>query len=416
MSTLLKNVQIIDSKSQWNGKKIDLFINEKGLIEKYIAQKFKKEIDCTDSYAFLGLCDLSVNFCEPGFEHKETLYSGAKAALAGGVTAVMQVPNVEPVIDTKENISYLKSRSKNLGLDFYIQAAISKKLSCKSLTEVLDMNEEGADAFGDGYTNVWHSGLLLKALQYLQHTDKVLFNTPYDKNLTPHGLAHEGKTSTKNGLSGIPSLVEQLAVARDLELLKYAGGKLHFSQISCAESVEMIKSAKKQGLKVTCGVNYFHLIANENALSDFDSNNKIMPPLRAETDRKALLKGIKEGIIDVIVSDHRPQDVDCKNVEFNYADNGKIGLQTMFIALKTFTDLSDEELQKTLVENPRKIINKEQISIEEGKEANFFIFSKEENVLKIADLHSLSKNTSEIGQKYQAKINACFKGTHAYTI
>jgi dihydroorotase len=415
MSVLIKNVTVVDPSSKWHGKTLNLFVNNKGVLEEYAAQEVKKTIDYQDAMAFPGICDLSVNFCEPGLEHKETLASGAKAAIKGGVTAVLQVPNVDPVIDTKEALAYLKHKGKKLPIDFYFQAAISKNLDCKSLTEVLDMNDCGADAFGDGYSNSWHGGLLLKALQYLQHTNKVLFNTPYDKRIAVHGQMHEGKVSTKNGLAGIPSLVETLALNRDIEILKYAGGKLHFAMISTAESAEIIKQAKKQGLQVTCGVNYFNLVANENALSDFDSNNKIVPPLRSESDRKALIKAVKDGIIDVIVSDHRPQDIDCKKLEFNYADFGKIGLQTMFISLKTHSDFSDEELIKALVVNPRKILGKDSVKIEAGEVANFFIYSKETHVLLDKEIVSLSKNTSEIGQQYSFKIKACLKDTYVYT-
>ncbi len=409
MSILLRAAKIIDCHSEWNEKIIDLFVNDKGVIEVYENQKVKLEIALDGAFVFPGILDMSVNFCEPGLEQKETIQTGCDAALAGGVTAVLQVPNVEPIVDSKETLAYIKSKSTHKMVDVYVQGAASKKINCSSLTEMLDMAENGADAFGDGYTNLWHSGLLLKALQYLQHTDKVLINTPYDKNLVSHGQMHEGKVSTKNGLSGIPSLVEHMAVARDLELLKYAGGKLHFSQISCTESIDMIKYAKKQGLNVTCGVNYYHLVANENALTDFDTNNKIAPPLRSESDRRALIKAVKEGVIDVIVSDHRPQEQDCKKLEFNYAENGKIGLQTMFISLKSNTDLSLEDLQRCLVDNPRIILGKETIEIRPGAKANFFVFSEQNYLFSLDQVKSLSKNSAEIGQRYKYKIHATIK-------
>lgn len=411
MSLVLRSVRVLDVQSEWNNQIIDLFVSDQGIIERFDNQKFKKEINLENASVFPGILDMAVNFGEPGLEHKETISSGCKAAMAGGVTSVLHVPNVDPIIDSKETISYLKAKSRDEFVDIYLQAGASKKLQCKALTEMLDMVDNGADAFGDGYSNIWHGGLLLKALQYLQHTDKVLINSPYDAHLMGHGLVHEGKVSTRNGLSGIPSLVEHIAVARDLEILKYSGGRLHFAQISCAESVDMIKHAKKQGLNVTCGVNYFNLIANENAIEDFDTNNKVFPPLRTETDRKALIKAVKDGIVDVIVSDHRPQEEDCKKLEFNYAEFGKIGVQTMFIALKSFTDLTYEELQKALVLNPKKILNKEFDSIKEGAKANFFVFSNEQHVLTSKDLHSISKNTSEIGQKFKYKIHTTVKGS-----
>jgi dihydroorotase len=410
MSTVLRSVKVIDVNSEWNGRTLDLYVDDKGIIHEFDNQSFKKEINLHNASIFPGILDMAVNFCEPGLEQKETISSGVQAALAGGVTAVLQVPNVDPIIDSKETLSYVKTKASQEPIDFYVQGAISKKTSCKSLTEVLDMAENGADAFGDGYSNLWHSGLLLKSLQYLQHTDKILINTPYDKNLISHGLMHEGKVSTQNGMSGVPSLVEHMAIARDLEILKYSGGKLHFAQISCVESIEMIKNAKKQGLQVTCGVNYFHLIASEKALLDFDTNCKLMPPLRSATDKRALIKAVKDGIIDVIVSDHRPQEEDCKKLEFNYADNGKIGLQTMFISLKSNTDLSNEDLQRCLVVNPRLILNKPKATINTGEKANFFVYIEEKHKFRAEDVKSLSKNTSEIGQEFKYKIKATIKG------
>jgi len=279
MSVLLKKVKVFSPSSSLHGKKLDLFINNKGTLEKYENQKAKTVLEEKGVTVFSGLCDLQVNFCEPGLEHKETLSTGLSASARGGVTSVLQVPNVAPVIDNKETITYVKSKANQYLTDYLVQCGITVGLKGKGLTEVLDASENGADAFGDGYQNISHSGLLLKALQYLQHTDKVLFNQPYDVNLAKHGLMHEGITSTVNGIHGIPSFVETMAISRDLEILRYAGGKLHFPQISTAKGVELIKKAKKEGLQVTCGVSYFHLIKTDKELSDFDTNSKIMPPL-----------------------------------------------------------------------------------------------------------------------------------------
>lgn len=408
MSILIRKVKVFDPSSSLHGKRIDLFVNSKGVIEEYTDQKARKIIDVKNLMAFSGLCDLQANFCEPGLEHKESLETGLKASSKGGITTVMQVPNVYPVIDSKETITYLKTKSTHALPEVLVQCGISEGLNGKALTEVLDAADNGADAFGDGYSNLSHAGLLLKALQYLQHTDKVLFNQPYDVNLSRHGLMHEGDVSTANGVHGLPSFVETMAISRDLEILRYAGGKLHFPQISTAKSVELIKKAKKEGLNVSCGVSYFHLLKTDAELKDFDTNNRIMPPLRGEKDRKALLKGVKEGVIDVIVSNHRPQEEDCKKLEFNYADNGKIGVQSMFIALKSFTDLEDEVLHRVLVKNPREIVSKT-TCLDIGQVADFFLFKKENYVLSKKEILSKSYNTSEIGEEYAFKVMATVK-------
>ena len=409
MSILLKKVKVFDPNSSLHGKKLDLYVNTKGILEKYESQKAKKVIEEKGLVVFPGLCDLQVNFCEPGLEHKENIASGLRAASKGGITATLQVPNVVPAIDNKETITYVKSKANEHLTTLLVQCGISQSLKGKALTEVLDASDHGADAFGDGYHNVWHSGLLLKALQYLQHTDKVLFNQPYDVNLAEHGLMHEGVVSTVNGIHGIPSFVESMAISRDLEILRYAGGRLHFSQISTAKGVELIKKAKKEGLQVTCGVSYYHLIKTDEELSTFETNDKIMPPLRDEKDRKALLKGVKEGTVDVIVSNHRPQEQDCKKLEFNYADNGKIGVQSLFLALKTFTDLEDEVLYQALVANPRTLINKS-TELNYGSEAEFFFFKEEKYELTKSEILSKSYNTSEIGTTYDFRIHGVVNG------
>lgn len=404
MSIRLKNIQVLDPTSSFYGQVVDFYVAKDGTIEQFKDQKVVQEISGEGKFIFPGLCDMQVNFMEPGFEHKEDIKSGMAAAEKGGITALLQVPNVHPFIDSKETISFVKSRQADSIPHLMVQCAISQKGTGLEMTEVLDASENGADAFGDGYQNTWHSGLLLKSLQYLQHTNKILINQPYDTKLADHGLMHEGVVSTSNGLTGIPSFVESMAISRDLEILEYAGGRLHFAQISTWQSVLLIKKAKKKGLKVTCGVSYFHLLETDEGLKDFDTNNKVMPPLRSEKDRKALLKGVKEGVIDVVVSNHRPQEEDSKKLEFNYAQNGKIGVQTMFIALKTHTDLTDQDLSRVLVLNPRILLNQQPSTLELGHKADFFIASKETYQFRAEEVLSKSRNTSEIGQSYGYKI------------
>lgn len=409
MSVRLKNIQVLDPASSLYGQKVDFYVGQEGRIEQYKDQKIEKEVDGEGKFIFPGLCDMQVNFSEPGFEHKEDVKSGMAAAEKGGITALLQVPNVYPIIDTKESISFVKSRRGDAIPHLMVQCAISKGVAGLEMTEVLDASDHGADAFGDGYQNTWHSGLLLKSLQYLQHTNKILINQPYDTKLAEHGLMHEGNVSTANGLPAIPSFVESMAISRDLEVLEYAGGRLHFAQISTSESVLLVKKAKKKGLNVTCGVSYYHLLKTDKCLKDFDTNNRVMPPLRSEKDRKALLKGVKEGVIDVVVSNHRPQEEDCKKLEFNYAENGKIGVQTLFIALKTHTDLTDEDLRRVLVDNPRQLLNQEVNTIELGQSADFLIASKEKYPFTKEEILSKSKNTSEIGEVYDYKIVGIMK-------
>jgi len=218
MSILLRNIKIIDPSSAWHGMSKSLFVNKEGLVEEFENQYFEKEIDAEEMFAFPGLCDFQVNFCEPGLDYREDISSGVNAAAKGGVTCVLQVPNTDPIIDSKEVISFLKQKASNKIVDLKIICASSKETKGTELTEILEASEYGADAFGDGYKNIWHSGLLIKTLQYLKHTDKLLINQPYDVNLSSHGLMHEGVQSTVNGIPGIPSFVESMAIKRDLEI------------------------------------------------------------------------------------------------------------------------------------------------------------------------------------------------------
>ncbi len=373
MKILLSQATIFDPASKFHQKKYDILI-EDGVITQ-IGQnlKAKKVIDCDKKEVFPGFVDLFAHFNDPGFEHKEDLESGSRVANSGGFTDVLLIPNNHPVTQSKSDVEYIQSQSK-YGVDLWAMGAVSEGTAGENLTEILDLQHAGARAFSDGINSIWNTELLLKALQYVQKFDGLIINRPKDKHLSMHTHMHEGVVSTLLGLKGEPSISEELAIQRDLDILRYTGGRLHFSQISTIKSVSLIKKAKKEGLNVTCDVGIHHLVFTEDLINNFDSNYKSDPPFRSEKDRKALIKGVAEGTIDAVVSAHQPQDAENKELEFDLAANGLLSMQTlyaMFIQLKP--EIALDKLITAITINPRKILDLPPVQIEEGYPAKLTI-------------------------------------------
>lgn len=373
MKILLSNATIFDPSSKFFKKKSDILI-ENGVITR-IAKGLtaKNVVDCTNKQVLPGFVDMFAHFNDPGFEHKEDLTSGCEVAISGGFTDVLLVPNNEPVTETKADVEYLRSHSR-LGVDLWPMAAISAGANGENLTEILDLHQAGAKAFSDGIHGIWNTELLLKALQYVRKFDGLVINRPKDRHLSVHTHMHEGVVSTLMGLKGEPSVSEELAVHRDLEVLRYAGGKLHFSQISSENTVKLIKKAKREGLSVTCDVGIHQLLFTHEDLSTFDSNYKSDPPFRSSKDQKALFKGLTDGTIDAIVSSHQPQDTESKELEFDLAEFGLIGMQTFYSSLlKLHDDVSIEKAVIAITTNPRSILGLDPVLIEEGYPAKITI-------------------------------------------
>ena len=347
------------------------------LADKQLELDADVEVDGTGCWLSPGWCDLRANFCDPGLEHKEDLESGAMAAADGGYTAVALVPNTQPVLDNKKGIRYITSGNSARLTQLYPMGTVSVGAKGEELAEMIDLWQAGALAFTDGTHPITNSNLILKALQYLQLFDGLLMNQPLEGNLEKGGQMHEGINSTLLGMKGMPVLAEEMAIARDLRLLRYAGGKMHFSCISSAAGLELIRQAKKEGLAVSCDVAVHQLLFTDEALFDFDTNYKVKPPLRLEADRRALLDGLKDGTIDVIVSDHQPQDTESKKLEFDLADFGMINLQTLFASLCSLNEFDEALLVEKLSLAPRRIVGLPAIEIKEGAEANLTLFSKE---------------------------------------
>jgi dihydroorotase len=406
MNVLIKSATIIDKSSSFHQQKKDILI-ENGIItaiESTIKNiKNYKEVILENLHISQGWFDTSVCFGEPGLEERETIENGLKTAAKSGFTAVAVNPNTNPVADNKSAIEFIKNKGANFATNLYPIGSLTKRAESKDIAELFDMKNSGAIAFGDYNKPVCNANLLKIALQYAQNFDGLVLSFPQDNSIAQNGLVNEEINSTKLGLKGIPALAEELQIARDLFLLEYTGGKLHIPTISTKKAVELIKEAKKKGLNVTCSVATHHLILTDDELHSFDANTKVLPPLRTSKDIKALLKGLKEGVIDMITSDHNPMDIEHKKVEYESAKYGTIGLESLFGALNKKVDL--ETLINALTVNPKSRFGIENNSIKKGEKANLTLFNPEkESIFTEESILSTSKNSIFINKKMNGEV------------
>jgi dihydroorotase len=413
MKLLISNVQVCDSKSPHHGKTCDVWINGER-IENIQVSNSKNTAPTTKGYKLIdgkgqllipGLFDMRADFCDPGFEHKESLQSGAKVALSGGFTDVALLPSTLPARDSKIGIEYVVNQSKQLPINLHPYGCLSQNRDGKEMAELYDMFQAGAIGFTDGNRSVGHSGLLLRALLYNKIFGGLSLVLANDTNLSEGALMHEGNVSTTLGLKGIPYLAEELIVQRDIELVKYTGGKLHFSAISSKGSVELIRKAKKQGLEITADVAFANLCFTDEDLLEYDSNFKLFPPLRSKQDQKALWAGIEDGTIDAIVSNHQPQNKENKEVEFEYAQPGMITLQTLLPILLKNKPASVQigSVIHALSSAPRKVLGIQNCIIQKEGIASLCLFDPK-LVWTFEFNHSKSENTPFLKKKIQGAI------------
>ncbi len=406
MKVLLQQVTIICPSSAYHKQVKDILIEE-GVIKEIsgsIKTKDVQVITGNNLHVSIGWMDIFANFAEPGYEHKETLFTGANAAAAGGFTDVMLVPNTNPVIDNKSQVIFLIEKSKSLPINIYPIAAITKNIAGDTLAEMYDMFDSGAIAFSDGKKSVQQAGVLLKAMQYVKAKNAVVIQQANDESISSGGLMHEGIMSTQLGLPGIPALAEELMVARDIALLQYTNSTLHITGVSTKKSIELIAAAKKSGLQITCSVTPYHLQFSDEDLNSYETNLKVNPPLRNKNDVKALQMALQDGTIDCVASHHNPQSWDDKNCEFEYAKNGMLSLQTMYSSINSIVK-NTEDIVKILTTNNRNIFNLLVPIIEENKMACLTIFEPNtEFVFEEKNIVSKSKNSPYIGKKCRGKV------------
>lgn len=405
MNLLIKSATILDPGSPFHQQVADILI-ENGVITR-IGDDIEADAELVEAegkYVSPGFFDLNCNIGELGLETKEDMRTGTQAAAAGGFTGVAMMPNTVPPVHSKAEIEYLLNRAKGNLVDVYPLGTISYKREGKDLAEMYDMYLSGAKAFTDGNRPVQDAGLMERALLYAQGFDALVFSYPEDTAIAGKAKVNEGEISTLLGMKGIPSLAEELMIARDLYLAEYTVSKIHFSTISTVRSVELIREAKRKGLEVTCDVAAHHLVLTDEALLGFDSQYKVKPPLRTKDDVKALIKGLKDGTIDAIVSQHTPHEIEFKDVEFEVAEYGITGFQTT-LALALQSGLPVELLVEKLSINPREILGVEVAVIAEGEKANIVLFDVEATWEYNSKSNlSKSKNSPFMGQNLKGKV------------
>jgi dihydroorotase len=406
---ILRDARIIDPNSPHNSKQADIVI-ENGIITR-ISSALRvddaEEITSPDLHVAPGFMDLHAHICDPGMEHKETLASAAAAAKAGGFTAILAMPDTDPVIDNKAQVEYILRRSKDLPVNIMPAGALSVGLEGKDMAELFDMYSAGARIFCDADKSISHAGLLVRAMMYASQFGGKIFTRCDDKTVSHGGQMNEGPMSTMLGLKGIPALAEELMVARNIALAEYAETPVHFMAISTAKSVELIREAKTKGLHVTAAVHAYNICWNDEMLSEFDTNYKVNPPLRSETDRLALLNALADGTIDCITSGHKPEDVESKVVEFDLAAFGITGLETCYSLANMSDVLSQEQLIRALAINPRRIAGVAIPVIKEGEKAELTAFDPKAS-WTYSKTKSLSKNTPLLGKNVNGGVIATF--------
>lgn len=403
MSILIKSAKIIDASSKFNGKTQDILIIDGKIqeINSEINSKAKKIISLKDLHVSPGWLDTSVCFGEPGLEEREDLINGAQTASFSGFTDIVLNPETEPYLDTKADISYIKSNSKDFVTKIHPLGCLTKEAKSKKLADLFEMFESGAVGFYDFKRPITNSNLIKIALQYVQNFNGLVISFPYEKSLCPNGQMHEGQISTNYGLKGIPTISEEIMLKRDLKILEYTGGKIHIPCISTEESVKLIQEAKKNKLNVTCSVSINNLFFNDDKLKDFDTRFKVLPPIRSEEHRKALIKGLKDGIIDFVTSDHTPIDIDKKKTDFENSLFGSTGLESLYGALNSLFDLNTTI---DILTRRKETFGIKNSSINEGQTACLSLFNPniEYEFLK-ENIISKSKNSCFIGSKLKGK-------------
>ncbi len=416
MALLIKKAKVLDPTSSYHLQELDVLVI-KGILAEIgpeLSLPDVPQLDAEGAYISPGWLDMQAHFCDPGLEHREDLVTGRAAAEAGGYTEVMLVPNTVPVIQNKNSIKYLTEANEHHLVQIHPQAAITIDTAGEELTEMYDLHYAGARAFSDGLQTLSHPDILLKALQYLQPLDALLITRPEDKYLALYGQMHEGEVSTMLGMKGIPALAEELSVLRDLQILRYAGGRLHFCGISTAEGLNHIRAAKKEGLKVSCDVAIHSLLWTDKDVKDYDTNFKLQPPLRDARHQEALIDGLKDGTIDVIVSGHRPQDTEGKFMEFDLARFGTISLQTMWPALRLLSaKIHIDVLIEKVSRAPRRILKLPAVTLEKNQPANLTVFHPDLNWNYDGESNaSKSKNSPWLGSTLEGKVIATIRGEH----
>ena len=381
----------------------------------------EKFVDLSGKHIFPGIVDMRVFGGEPGFEYKENYRSLSEAALAGGVTSVVTMPNTKPVIDSVSIVDFIQRRGRDKSkINIFPTATLTKDAEGTNMCEFGLLKNKGIVGFTDGIKSIQSSRVMSRIIKSAYDFNCLVMQHAEDQELSKDGMINEGIISTKLGLQGIPEMAELIIIERDLTLLNYIKCRYHISQISSGKSVDLIRD-KKENLKFSCGVSINNLSLNENDIGDFRTFLKLSPPLRREEDREALVQGLKDKTIDVIVSDHKPEDEESKRLTFAQAATGASGIETLLsLSLELFHNGSVklETIIQALTSNPAKILNINKGNLSIGNDADFCIVDINKPwIVKKENLISKSKNTSIEDKKLQGKVTNTFvKGIELFKI
>ena len=421
------NANVVDPHNSLN-EEGGLIVGENGKIEG-IGKKVntnnipsrEKFIDLKGKYIFPGIVDMRVFVGEPGYEYKENFRTLSNAALSGGVTSVVTMPNTDPVIDNVSIVDFLKRRGRDKSkINIFPSASLTINAEGKNMTEFGLLQNKGIIAFTDGTKTVQNTRIMSRIMNSARDLNSLILQHAEDYELSQNGMINDGIIATKLGLQGIPEMAEIIIIERDLALLENINCRYHISQLSSAKSVEIIKT-KKENIKFSCGVSINNLSLNENDIGDFRTFLKLSPPLRTEEDRVSLVKGLSDGTIDVIVSDHKPEDEEQKRLTFAQAETGASGIETLLsLSLEHYQNGSVklETIIKALTSNPAKILKIDKGTLSVGSDADFCIVDLNKPwIVKQENLHSKSKNTSIENKKLQGKVmNTFVKGEELFKL
>ena len=422
----LINARIIDPKNQMDeigGLIIDVNGKIKAVGKKVTNGNLPasaEKINLKKQVLIPGIVDMRVFVGEPGYEYKENFRTLSNAALSGGVTSVVSMPNTSPVIDNVSMVDFLKRRGRDKSkINIFPAACLTKNTEGKQMTEFGLLKRKGIVAFTDGIKSVQDPQVMIRIMNFASQSESLVMQHAEDNILSKNGLINEGEISTRLGLKGIPFLAEKIIVERDLSFLEEYFCRYHISQISSKKTISVIKKAKEEGKVFTTGVSINNLSLNENDIGDFKTFLKLSPPLRTENDRQSLVSGVNEGLIDVIVSDHNPQDVESKRLTFSQAATGASGVETLLsLALELFHNKSVKlsKLLATMTSNPSKILGIDKGSLQKGKDADLCILDINKTwIVDKNKLKSKSKNTPIENRKLQGQVLKTFiKGEIAY--
>ena len=405
MNSLIKSATIIDKNSEFHNKTVDILISN-GIISD-ISEDIKNpknflEIRFPNLHVSNGWFDYSVCTGEPGYEERDNLLNTLMLASKSGFTSVGLQPNTFPVTEKSTEIEYLKAVAKNSNVNIYPIGALTKSSDGNELAELFEMKNSGAIGFGDYKKSIVNANVLKLALLYSKDYNIPIFSFPLNREISNNGVMNEGITSTSLGLKGIAGMSEEIQIMRDIRILEYTGGNLHIPYISTRKSLELIKKAKNKGLNISCSTCVHNLFFNDTHLDDFNTKFKVLPPLRTQDDIDQLISGVKDGSIDTVTSDHNPLDMELKNVEFDKAEFGTIGLESLFGALNRIFPI---KTTINILTRGKKVFGIEETEIKIGTQADLSLFNpinsfvfNDDNVL------SMSKNSIFIGSSLKGKV------------